>query len=1321
MITVTPEYLTALEAASNQPLDVYELQLDSGTLFLSTEAITWGGNVYQPWVTGRSSVRRHIGQQFDGMTLTISNVDTNAAQAFLAEEIEGRKFTARKIMRDVTNDSLVIFSGVMKRISKIDERDIVIEAAQLLGSIQHEIPARHFQSTCPWLFKGTECGYAGLELECDRSWSRCSELLNTERFGGFRFVPHSGTFAYEETVRKRFLLFFSRNKKVRRAAAYTSVDDTPADTPLAVCYGRTELAGIVIQHVDTGTETKALVAWSIGPIVDVKDLRIGSGLVADNLTHIGQIGGVGTQTVDPRFPQSYEYNLVAYSGITIESDAQVADAAPNLVAVVQGQQVRHFDALGVFTVFQWTDNPVWNVRDLMLLPIHQGGMGIPNEEFDDVVNFATSAYCDELISNTTNDQKIFLPDGGLPDGLVQGVTYKRYRSTGVDGLAPLVDGPYSTFQVGVDDDTSRTPTPVNMRRFTLNGAVVSQEPGVDVLYEKMFPAFRGYLTFSKAGKIQIRCERPNPNTVYTSAAIAGATDHLCSDPAQFAVGDLVLLGPHTVNAEVLKADQVLGDRIVTVPCAFPHAIGEELLQVSMAFTDSNTVGKIEYPLSGRQSSVNRVTVKYIDAPNGFTADEPLRINDFDNQGETSRINNEDVDGSMIDSYFQAWRIGQWRLARNRSLGRFINLRADIKASLLEIGDVVAASTSEHGLQAVPFRVEELTYLETDELEITARLYLTGVYDDTAPQTTVKVPGVFSGGLQAADVTGFAASEDPAIQPDGTVLSRVTVSYTEPARGSFAAVKIYGQNLDTTETNGSGNPTEAWRLITTIDKGAGAAARILPLMAVTGLAMRLAAVSCWAEGQNPIAGSPQAEVLLDGKQSAPAPLSGLHCQIVTMGLVLGWDESPEPDAYRHLMYHTGDQVPFALKQEHRIAAIPAGRGVSAGRQRFEYRQVVYAGTSNGTTVTLPGTPFKVDQLLVETAAAVFSGVSFRFLGSGSVHSVVSNTESVVTFAAASIPVGEIEMVFAGEQQLHVSAEDTSGNESASATFPACVPYAPDGTPDEDVPDPEGSASVGNFGCWWRTGILSGKPGYLLIWGSAKGEDETETDFALAKRRNIYGIAEYEVEVTYSTDGNPLNSQLHYQTFQASNAEENYLQDLVIPPVRWLHWQYLGEVALDNRAIHGVRIRPRNSWGWGDFIAAFGFALPPGAIQWTGFADQSEEELETPDVLDKVFPNLAKSAQSVVRAPAADVEVAAAEFRGADTTPGLGGPPNQGTEFTLTLEQDGSGGRRITWGPLFKGVSDTSYPADPRPNRYTTWRFKVRSGDYLCIGHHSGSLV
>jgi hypothetical protein len=34
-------------------------------------------------------------------------------------------------------------------------------------------------------FKGTRCGYAGVEIICDRTLTRCRELANSRRFGGF--------------------------------------------------------------------------------------------------------------------------------------------------------------------------------------------------------------------------------------------------------------------------------------------------------------------------------------------------------------------------------------------------------------------------------------------------------------------------------------------------------------------------------------------------------------------------------------------------------------------------------------------------------------------------------------------------------------------------------------------------------------------------------------------------------------------------------------------------------------------------------------------------------------------------------------------------------------------------------------------------------------------------------------------------------------------------------------------------------------------------------------------------------------------------------
>ena len=48
---------------------------------------------------------------------------------------------------------------------------------------------RIHSSSCPWVFKGTECGYSGTATWCDKNYARCGELLNTDNYGGFRFLP----------------------------------------------------------------------------------------------------------------------------------------------------------------------------------------------------------------------------------------------------------------------------------------------------------------------------------------------------------------------------------------------------------------------------------------------------------------------------------------------------------------------------------------------------------------------------------------------------------------------------------------------------------------------------------------------------------------------------------------------------------------------------------------------------------------------------------------------------------------------------------------------------------------------------------------------------------------------------------------------------------------------------------------------------------------------------------------------------------------------------------------------------------------------------
>lgn len=44
------------------------------------------------------------------------------------------------------------------------------------------------QASCPWPWKGAECGYSGAGADCRQTWSRCNLLGNGNSFGGFVYL-----------------------------------------------------------------------------------------------------------------------------------------------------------------------------------------------------------------------------------------------------------------------------------------------------------------------------------------------------------------------------------------------------------------------------------------------------------------------------------------------------------------------------------------------------------------------------------------------------------------------------------------------------------------------------------------------------------------------------------------------------------------------------------------------------------------------------------------------------------------------------------------------------------------------------------------------------------------------------------------------------------------------------------------------------------------------------------------------------------------------------------------------------------------------------
>ena len=185
-------------------------------------------------------------------------------------------------------------------------------------------------------------------------------------------------------------------------------------------------------------------------------------------------------------------------------------------------------------------------------------------------------------------------------------------------------------------DTSLAPVTLNVKRFTCNTAIAKQSKLTDVLYKKLFAAYRGFHTYSKDGKIQLRVERPTKSSPMVSAIAAGATS-LTTNLPYFAVGDSILLSPFTAQAEFRQVVTATAGTITFAAATYAHAAGAAVYQIAMAFDDANMIGTAAYPLQDRQGSVNRVVVKHTNPAAAFPS-RSFHVNDYEHQAQIHRAN-----------------------------------------------------------------------------------------------------------------------------------------------------------------------------------------------------------------------------------------------------------------------------------------------------------------------------------------------------------------------------------------------------------------------------------------------------------------------------------------------------------------------------------------------------------------------------------------------------------------------------------------------------------------------------------------------------------
>jgi hypothetical protein len=149
-----------------------------------------GGNKYEPIGMKIGSIATAAIMSADKVTLEID--DTNLGISAILLNEDARNKAAVITFGAVGSDFQIIASAEMFR-GFIDGWELKEPTAEI--TIVNEFilwrkkTLRTAQATCPWLFKGTECTYAGAETWCDRSYERCQTLSNDANFGGFRFLP----------------------------------------------------------------------------------------------------------------------------------------------------------------------------------------------------------------------------------------------------------------------------------------------------------------------------------------------------------------------------------------------------------------------------------------------------------------------------------------------------------------------------------------------------------------------------------------------------------------------------------------------------------------------------------------------------------------------------------------------------------------------------------------------------------------------------------------------------------------------------------------------------------------------------------------------------------------------------------------------------------------------------------------------------------------------------------------------------------------------------------------------------------------------------
>ncbi len=185
-------------------LSMLEINIPSVTETLrivnNNEDITWKGFTWLKFPFELDEISQSANAETSQFQIKVGNVKNIIGQYIRQYDayVKTNGFEAITVVlyivnsKDLANINPVYTTNLILTTSNLNHLEVsfTVSARDLFRARTPQ--TRMFPNSCRFKFKSTLCGYIGAVSSCDKSLSRCRQLLNSKRYGGFPAIGNQG-------------------------------------------------------------------------------------------------------------------------------------------------------------------------------------------------------------------------------------------------------------------------------------------------------------------------------------------------------------------------------------------------------------------------------------------------------------------------------------------------------------------------------------------------------------------------------------------------------------------------------------------------------------------------------------------------------------------------------------------------------------------------------------------------------------------------------------------------------------------------------------------------------------------------------------------------------------------------------------------------------------------------------------------------------------------------------------------------------------------------------------------------------------------------